>query len=70
MTPKNLNLSPEQLALSEQRKQKKLLAQTRAPKLIDLEKGQILPRKWITLPDVVVPNQRVKVMTWNVCYSC
>lgn len=62
-----LKLTPEQIAKSELRKQQKELAKKPARKLVDLDKGRILSRPWIQLPDVPNPRQRVKVLTFNVC---
>jgi RNA exonuclease NGL2 len=66
---KHFRPTPEQLALSEQRKAKKAkLSATAAHAPVDETKGSILARKWIQLPitpDIEI-GQRVKVMTWNV----
>ena len=66
---KLFQLTPEQLALSEQRKAKraKLKAAT-----VDETKGHILRRKWVQLSVAldIDAYRPVKVMTWNVSASC
>lgn len=65
-------LTPKQLALSQERKVKKAkLATEKAT--VEEDKGRILDRKWIQLRSTDAqeyPIQRVKVMTWNVCLFC
>jgi hypothetical protein len=66
---KRFQLTPEQLALSEQRKAKKAtLSENSAPTKYDKMNSRILSRKWVQLP--IAPGQdigrRVKVLTWNV----
>lgn len=66
---KRFDRTPEQLALSEQRKAKKAkLLTTAAPTTVGETKGSILARKWIQLPILsdIEMGPRVKVMTWNV----
>jgi hypothetical protein len=66
---KRFDRTPEQLALSEQRKAEKAkLLTTATPAMVDETKGSILARKWIQLPILsdIEMRPRVKVMTWNV----
>jgi hypothetical protein len=63
---KRFQLTPEQLALSEQRKAK--LSENSTPSKFDETNSRILSRKWVQLP--IAPGldvgRRVKVLTWNV----
>ena len=65
---KVFQLTPEQIALSQARKAKKLQSPTSVESNI---KGNILQRPWIQLPSVdfnIKPeSERVKLFTWNVC---
>ncbi|EPQ60717.1 Endonuclease/exonuclease/phosphatase [Gloeophyllum trabeum ATCC 11539] len=67
-------LTPEQLALQEERRRKKLNAQSQTPKppLINEEKGHVLPREWLKLPESGTNPiaQRIKIMTWNMLAQC
>ncbi len=66
----------EQLALRDARRLKKLQAKAEAraaslkappPPLVNLEKGQIVPRSWLTVQDDHQTASRpVRIMTWNV----
>ena len=66
----------EQLALREARRLKKQQAKAEAsaasstvppPPLVNLEKGQITPRSWLTVQDGHQNTSRsVRIMTWNV----
>lgn len=68
---KHYQPTPEQIALSEERKAKrrmKLAAMPTATPTADDTKGRILERKWIELPvpQNVDATRRIKFMTWNV----
>jgi RNA exonuclease NGL2 len=68
MASKRPPLTPEQIALSEARKAKRLKQEQASLPPQDLGKGNILPRPWLKLQDP--PNvgaNRVKIFTWNVC---
>jgi len=60
-------LTPEQTALSEERKAKKLKNTFTQP-VLEHCAGKILERPWITVPGVDNRRelQRIKVLTWNV----
>jgi len=55
-------LTPEQLALSQARKEQKLRKQQKASPILNL-------RPWLTFPEIRGPHgaHRIKVLTWNVC---
>ncbi|KAI9445288.1 Endonuclease/exonuclease/phosphatase [Lactarius indigo] len=65
----------EQLALREARRLRRQQAKAEAraaslaappPPLVDLEKGQIIPRSWLTVQDGhQTASQPVRIMTWN-----
>jgi hypothetical protein len=65
--------TPEQVALREARRLKKQkakaeahVASSKAP-LVNLSKGQITPRSWLTIQDDHQTSSRpVRIMTWNV----
>jgi len=65
---KRFQLTPEQLALSEQRKAKKVKLSENSAMESDETNIRILSRKWVQLP--IAPSldvgRRVKVLTWNV----
>ncbi|KIM85320.1 hypothetical protein PILCRDRAFT_66690 [Piloderma croceum F 1598] len=70
---KRFQLTPEQLALSEQRKAKKAkLSENFAPTKFDEPNSRILSRKWVQLP--IAPGldigRCVKVLTWNLLAQC
>lgn len=63
-------LTPEQIALSEERKRKKAEAALRAPSpQKPVETAKILERRWLTLPTLTEETSKnsFTVMTWNVC---
>lgn len=69
---KNLQRTPEQIALSEERKAKRQKLQDKPPpEKIQEEKGSILLRPWIKLdrPDDK-QGARVKLLTWNLLAQC
>ena len=76
MPPKAYGLTPEQVALSEERKRLKLQKQEKKAELgpIDIEdpRGHILSREWLHLNESEGPPSKgdsshiVRVMTWNV----
>ncbi|KAJ7487688.1 Endonuclease/exonuclease/phosphatase [Mycena galericulata] len=71
--PKNFQRTPEQIALSEERKAKrqKLQEQPPAPDNTQENKGAILPRPWINLDCAGSQDGiRVKLMTWNLLAQC
>ena len=72
MPSKNYQLTPEQLALSEERKrkraeQKKNEQQTNP--LFDVKRARILDRPWVAVAPTApgIQRHKVKVKTWNVC---
>ena len=73
--PESFSPTPEQLALREARRLKKLKAATNANvtpsttpgSLVNDEKGQIAARPWLAVQgSLPKAHRRVKVMTWNV----
>ncbi|KAJ7110130.1 Endonuclease/exonuclease/phosphatase [Mycena epipterygia] len=70
---KRFPLTPEQIALSEERKAKKQKLQNQAPPPNNVEeiKGSILARPWIDLERTEHRDGfRVKIMTWNLLAQC
>jgi hypothetical protein len=75
--PRNIVLTPAQIAKQAERKAAKLAKKAAAvvngPTIsaAEAEKSRILLRKWAALPAALtVPGpQRVKIVTWNVSYS-
>ncbi|KAJ7181744.1 Endonuclease/exonuclease/phosphatase [Mycena crocata] len=69
---RRFQLTPEQIALSEERKAKKQKIQTQAttPNVAD-DKGSILHRPWISLKHADHPDAiHLKLMTWNLLAQC
>ncbi|KAH8998879.1 Endonuclease/exonuclease/phosphatase [Lactarius hatsudake] len=70
----------EQLALRDARRLKRQQAKAEAraaalaappPPLVNLEKGQIVPRSWLTVQDGHQTTSRsVRIMTWNLLAQC
>ncbi|PSS37564.1 hypothetical protein PHLCEN_2v580 [Hermanssonia centrifuga] len=54
--------TPEQLALAEERRLKKLLRKDNVEKVVQ---GEILPRDWLTFLPSPDPLRTVKIMSWN-----
>lgn len=69
---KRFQLTPEQIALSEERKAKKQKLQNQAPPPnVEEIKGSILPRPWMDLERTDhLDDIRVKIMTWNLLAQC
>ncbi|KAI0094767.1 Endonuclease/exonuclease/phosphatase [Irpex rosettiformis] len=76
MPSQGYQLTPEQLALSEERKRLKILRKKEkeeqdGPTIMDDPRGKILDREWLRLdqtrrsPDSDCSSVRIKVMTWN-----
>lgn len=66
MSRNRYELTPEQLALAEARRQKRMHAkENTAPK--EDPRSKILAREWLQIGQPQADDQRVKVMTWNVC---
>lgn len=65
-------LTPEQLAIAEERRLKKLEREKeQATKAKQQDpRGRILSRQWIQLKEPVDGRQTVKVMTWNMLAQC
>ena len=59
-------LTPEQQALAEERRQKRI-QQKEAVREQEDPRSKILRREWLQLSDPRGDRLRVKVMTWNVC---
>ena len=82
MSTKGYQLTPEQLALSEERKRLKLLKKKdqeaqHKPSLVNDPRAKILEREWLQLDrlgshsglaqfESCGPDVKIKVMTWNV----
>ncbi len=65
---KPYQLTPEQLALAEERRLKKLLRKDNVEKVpVVRTQGEILPRDWLTFLPSPDPLRTVKIMSWNVC---
>ncbi|KAJ6604734.1 Endonuclease/exonuclease/phosphatase [Mycena vulgaris] len=70
---KRFQLTPEQIALSEERKAKKQKLQNQAPPSnnVDESHGSILPRPWINLECAEHQDGiHVKLLTWNLLAQC
>jgi RNA exonuclease NGL2 len=69
---KRFQLTPEQIALSEERKAKKQKMQTQAlPNNGDASKASILIRPWLDLDSAKLGDGiRVKLLTWNLLAQC
>ncbi|KAJ6575204.1 Endonuclease/exonuclease/phosphatase [Mycena capillaripes] len=69
---KRFQLTPEQIALSEERKAKKQKTQAEAPpNNVDAIASKILARPWIDLGHVRQEDEiRVKLFTWNLLAQC
>lgn len=68
MSTNRYELTPEQLALAEERRLKRLEREkekAEAAKHLD-PSGQILDRQWMKLKEPADGTQTVKVTTWNV----
>jgi hypothetical protein len=66
---KNFVLTPEQLALREERKRQKLESSNDAgqPKPKELyKKGSIIPREWRVAKSGELNGKNLKILTWNV----
>ena len=69
--PGTFTPTPEQLALREARRLKAATnaASTPPKSLVNNEKGQIVPRPWLTVQDshtLANATHTAKIMTWNV----
>ncbi|KAF5390188.1 hypothetical protein D9757_002845 [Collybiopsis confluens] len=75
MASKKPSLTPDQLALQEARKVKKAKQNAEAssppPSLVDIEKGQIIERKWIQIKNhEELTGHRARILTWNLLAQC
>lgn len=69
---KRFQLTPEQIALSEERKAKKQKLQAQAQALpSDKTEERLLARPWLNLDNTTPANGiRVKLLTWNLLAQC
>lgn len=78
MSSATVTPTSEQLALREARRLKRhqakaeaLAASSTAPaSLVNLEKGQIIPRSWLTEDGHQTASRPVRIMTWNLLAQC
>ncbi|KAH9039896.1 Endonuclease/exonuclease/phosphatase [Lactarius hengduanensis] len=80
MSSATFSPTSEQLALRDARRLKRQQAKAEAraaasaappPPLVNLEKGQIVPRSWLTVQDGHQTTSRpVRIMTWNLLAQC
>ena len=62
-------LTPEQLALAEEKRQQRLRQKEKAEAPQADPRSKILAREWLKLADPQEDTVRLKVMTWNVCIT-